>query len=336
MELKLALKAQLSRATARNGESKERESMASKMRRIVVMGASAGGLDVLDAVIGQLPPDLPASFFIVQHMAPENTGDALLHRLKKHKAFASKLAVDGETFKKGTIYIAPPDYHLLVKESTVLVTKGARENRYRPGIDPLFRSAAVTHGPSVVGVILTGMLDDGTAGLIAIRRCGGVTVVQDPKDATYPEMPQSAVNNLDVDHCVPAAQLGGLLETLIHRRLGKRKRIPRRCPGQSPRQPGSVQLTQLRRCALGNGQVPWATIPLPHRPLFHGNRLADQPIGMDRGNALDFPEDVRGTQESPEQYGAAGKPREAQERLRQAREGCRRPHRTHPGDAAGA
>jgi two-component system, chemotaxis family, protein-glutamate methylesterase/glutaminase len=227
MELKLALKAQLSRATARNGESKERESMASKMRRIVVMGASAGGLDVLDAVIGQLPPDLPASFFIVQHMAPENTGDALLHRLKKHKAFASKLAVDGETFKKGTIYIAPPDYHLLVKESTVLVTKGARENRYRPGIDPLFRSAAVTHGPSVVGVILTGMLDDGTAGLIAIRRCGGVTVVQDPKDATYPEMPQSAVNNFDVDHCVPAAQLGGLLETLIHRRLGKRKRIPR-------------------------------------------------------------------------------------------------------------
>src|SRR5688572_18843664 len=154
--------------------------MASKGRDIIVIGTSAGGLEALDALIGQLPIDLPAAIFIVQHMAPQNTGGALLHRLGRHRAFSCKIAKDGESFKPGRIYIAPPDNHLLVKKNKVLVTKGARENRNRPGIDPLFRSAAVSHTSRVIGVVLTGMLDDGTAGLIAIKKCGGVTVVQEP------------------------------------------------------------------------------------------------------------------------------------------------------------
>lgn len=201
--------------------------MAGKRRNIVVMGTSAGGLDALDKVIGQLPAGLPASIFIVQHMAPENTGDALLQRLSRHKAFKCKLSSNGESLKRGTIYIAPSDFHMLVKEKTVLVTKGARENRYRPGVDPLFRSAAVAHGSSVIGVVLTGMLDDGTAGLIAIQKCGGVTVVQDPKDAAYPTMPQSALNNLKVDHCVRLAEMGPLLAKLIEESPAKRKPIPK-------------------------------------------------------------------------------------------------------------
>jgi two-component system chemotaxis response regulator CheB len=159
-------------------------------------------------------------------MAPEGTGDALLNRLNGHKALSCKLASDGESFKRGRIYIAPPDNHLLVKKSTVLVTKGARENRNRPGIDPLFRSAAVTHGSRVIGVVLTGMLDDGTAGLTAIKKCGGVTVVQDPKDAAYPGMPESALKNLSVDHCVPIAEMGRLLERLTQESPGKSKPIP--------------------------------------------------------------------------------------------------------------
>jgi two-component system, chemotaxis family, protein-glutamate methylesterase/glutaminase len=118
------------------------------------------------------------------------------------------------------------DYHLLVKKKMLLVTKGARENRYRPGVDPLFRSAAVTHGPGVIGIVLTGMLDNGTAGLIAIKKCGGVTVVQDPKDAAYPEMPESVLNNLTVDYCLPVAEMGRLLEQLTHKPSGKRKAIP--------------------------------------------------------------------------------------------------------------
>lgn len=200
--------------------------MSGKGRNIIVIGTSAGGLEALDELIGELPSDLPASIFIVQHMAPENTAEALLHRLNRHKAFHPKLASDGETFKSGRLYIAPPDYHLLIRKKTLLVTKGARENRYRPAIDPLFRSAAVAHGGHVIGVVLTGMLDDGTAGLIAIKKCGGVTVVQDPADAAYPDMPRNALSNLKVDHCVALAGMGRLLERLTHDPPGKRKLIP--------------------------------------------------------------------------------------------------------------
>ena len=201
--------------------------MSSAGRHIVVIGTSAGGLEALDEVIGQLHPGFPAAIFVVQHLAPEATGEALLHRLSRHKAFKCKLASDGDSFEDGTIYIARADYHLLIKKETLLVTKGARENRYRPAVDPLFRSAAVSHGSGVIGVVLTGMLDDGTAGLIAIQKCGGVTVVQDPKDAAYPEMPQSVLNNLKVDHCIPLAGMGRLLEQLVHESPGKSAPVPK-------------------------------------------------------------------------------------------------------------
>lgn len=200
--------------------------MPAKGRDIIVIGTSAGGLEALDTLIGGLPADIPASIFIVQHLAPQGTAAALLYRLGSYRAFKCKVAANKEKFQPGRIYIAPPDYHLLVKESHVLVTKGARENRYRPGIDPLFRSAAATHGARVIGVLLTGLLDDGTAGLRAVKRCGGVTVVQDPKEAAYPEMPQSALSNVQVDYCVSLADMGGLLGRLAKRHPGKRKPIP--------------------------------------------------------------------------------------------------------------
>jgi two-component system chemotaxis response regulator CheB len=193
---------------------------------IVVVGTSAGGLDALDKLIGQLPTDLAASIFIVQHMAPENSGVALTRRLSRHAAFQAKLAVEGERFTRGRIYIAPPDNHLLLTKDRLMVRKGARENRSRPGIDPLFRSAAVAHGSRVIGVLLTGALDDGTAGLIAVQRCGGVTLVQDPSDAAYPGMPQSALDNLDVDFCVPLAAMGPLLVRLVAKPRGRVTRVP--------------------------------------------------------------------------------------------------------------
>jgi two-component system chemotaxis response regulator CheB len=195
-------------------------------RDIIVVGTSAGGLETLDHLVGQLSTDLAASIFIVQHMAPHNSGQPLLRRLSRHQAFQPKLAEDGDQFKPGRIYIAPPDSHLLLKEHRVLVTKGARENRYRPGIDPLFRSAAVAHGARVIGVVLTGMLDDGTAGLMAIKRCGGVTVVQDPTDAAYSGMPTSALDNVDVDYCVRVAEMGPLLTTLVVQAHGSSKGVP--------------------------------------------------------------------------------------------------------------
>jgi two-component system, chemotaxis family, protein-glutamate methylesterase/glutaminase len=201
-------------------------SMLSKCHNIIVIGTSAGGLEALDALIGNLPTDLASAIFIVQHMAPENTGVALLSRLGKHRAFHCSLATNLEKYEEGRIYIAPPDHHLLIKNDHVLVTKGARENRYRPGIDPLFRSAAATHGSHVIAVLLTGVLDDGTAGLMAVQKCGGITIVQDPKDATYPEMPQSALNAMDVNHCVPISEMGGLIEKYTKEHPGKGKSIP--------------------------------------------------------------------------------------------------------------
>ena len=200
--------------------------MKARGRNIIVIGTSAGGLETLDALVGQLPTDLAASIFIVQHMGPDSSGTALTRRLDRHKSFQAKLAKEGQRFRPGRIYVAPPDHHLLLKTNKVLVRKGARENRNRPGIDPLFRSAAVAHGPRVIGVVLTGRLDDGTAGLIAIKRCGGVTVVQDPKDAAYPGMPQSALDNLRVDFCVPIAEMGHLLATLVSTPHGRSISVP--------------------------------------------------------------------------------------------------------------
>ena len=152
--------------------------------------------------------------------------EPLLRRLNRHQAFQPKLAEDGDRFRKGRIYIAPPDKHLLVKKDKMLVTKGARENRHRPATDPLFRSAAVAHGARVIGVVLTGMLDDGTAGLMAIKRCGGVTMVQDPRDAAYSGMPINALNNVDVDFRVAVAEMGPLLTSLVSQRHRKSKGVP--------------------------------------------------------------------------------------------------------------
>lgn len=200
--------------------------MRSKTHDIIVVGAGAGGLETLDELIRQLPTDLAASIFIVQHLAPYSSGDELVHRLRRHKGLRVALAKDGERFRPRGIYVAPPDSHLLLKTAKVLVRKGARENGSRPGIDPLFRSAAVAHGARTIGVLLTGMLDDGTAGLIAIKRCGGVTIVQDPKDAAYPGMPQNALDNLDVDFCVPVVDMGRLLAKVVAKPHGRMRVVP--------------------------------------------------------------------------------------------------------------
>jgi two-component system, chemotaxis family, protein-glutamate methylesterase/glutaminase len=197
-----------------------------KGRNIIVIGTSAGGLVTIDRLIAQLPPDLRASIFIVQHMSSEASGAALLLRLSRYGWFEPKLAEDGERFKLNRVYLAPPDNHLLLKKTKVLVTKGARENRSRPGIDPLFRSAAVAHGARVIGVVLSGLLDDGTAGLQAIKKCGGVCVVQDPADAAYSSMPQSAVDNADVDYCVRLDEMGPLLAKLTAQPHGRTKAAP--------------------------------------------------------------------------------------------------------------
>jgi two-component system chemotaxis response regulator CheB len=194
--------------------------------RVVVVGASAGGFAAIKALAAELPPSFPAAVFVVLHVAPNFPAQPFVATLDRLSGIRWKVAVDGERIAAGTAYVAPPDAHMLVKERTILITKGAHENRYRPGIDPLFRSAAVSHGSSVIGVVLTGMLDDGTSGLEAVSRCGGITVVQEPSDAAFPQMPQSALEHVKVQYRVTLPELGALLERLVRTRVAKRKRAP--------------------------------------------------------------------------------------------------------------
>ncbi|WP_437322403.1 chemotaxis protein CheB [Sorangium sp. So ce394] len=187
---------------------------------IITLGASAGGVEVLIALIGGLPSNLPASLFVVLHM-PSTARSVLPHILERTTRMPVATAVDGEPIERGRIYIAPVDNHLLLGEGVVRVVYSAKENGHRPAVDPLFRSAAAAYGPRVVGVVLSGARDCGTAGLLEIKRAGGVTVVQDPKDALFPDMPQSAIDNVPVDHCVPLARLPPLLVELVHQGAGK-------------------------------------------------------------------------------------------------------------------
>lgn len=193
---------------------------------IVVVGASAGGTDALVRLLAQFPADFPAAVFVVLHMAADNTAEHLLRALQQAGPLTCSIGKHDEAFRAGRVYLAPPDHHMMLGKGRIVVTKGARENRTRPSIDPLFRSAAVAYGNRVVGVVLTGYLDDGTAGLTAIQLCGGTCVVQDPADAAYPDMPQNAMAQVKVDHCIPLAEMGAVLTRVVQRPYPKRGSVP--------------------------------------------------------------------------------------------------------------
>lgn len=185
-------------------------------QRIVVIGTSAGGVDALMAIVRQLPPDFPAPICIVLHI-PADSPSLLAHILQRQGGLPAKEAEDGEHYRSGTIYVAPPDRHLLIaKEGRLRTVRGPRENRHRPAIDPLFRSAAAILGPGVIGVILTGALDDGTAGLVAIKKRGGIAIVQDPQDAFYPAMPASAIGHVRADYVLPLADIARQLTFCVN------------------------------------------------------------------------------------------------------------------------
>jgi len=181
-------------------------------RDTIVIGASAGGIRVLRKLLAALPPDLPASLSIVLHQARES--GALDRILGADSVLPVGFVTDRLRLEPSRVYLALPDRHLVVEGDHVLSTHGPRENRSRPSINPLFRSAAAARGGRVIAVQLTGMLDDGVAGLEAVRRCGGLVVVQDPDDAEFDEMPRRALEALDADHVVTIDALPALLETL--------------------------------------------------------------------------------------------------------------------------
>lgn len=182
-------------------------------RDIIVIGASAGGFEALKTLTAGLPTDLAASIFVVWHMSPDVRG-ILPQVLNRSRTLYATHALDREPIEPGRIYVAPPDHHLLLENSHVLVTRGPKENRFRPAIDPLFRSAAYHYRERVIGVILSGALDDGTSGLWTVKQRGGLAVVQNPADAEVPSMPESAMREVDVDHVVRVADLPELLVRL--------------------------------------------------------------------------------------------------------------------------
>jgi two-component system chemotaxis response regulator CheB len=172
-------------------------------------------MSALTRLVAQLPATLPAAVLVVQHLSPESTGEPLVARLASYTGLRCQLATHGAALETGHLYLAPPDRHLLVKDHHMLVTKGPHENTYRPAADALFRSAAVEFNSHAIGVVLTGMLHDGTAGLDFIKRCGGTAMVQDPADAEFPSMPESALHNVAIDYVVPIDAMGALLLQLV-------------------------------------------------------------------------------------------------------------------------
>ncbi len=180
---------------------------------IVVIGASAGGVGAVRSLAAALPADLPAAVFVVLHIGAHRS--ELPWLLNRAGPLPACHPGDGDPIRPGHIYVAPPDHHMLVEPGRVRLSRGPRENWARPAVDPLFRSAALAYGPDVTGVILTGGLNDGTAGLLEVGQRGGTTIVQDPDDAADPAMPRSALRHVAVDHCLPLREIPALLAALV-------------------------------------------------------------------------------------------------------------------------
>lgn len=240
------------------------------MARIVAIGASQGGVDALRALVAKLPGDFPAAILVVVHIG---AGPSLLPSiLNEASSLRASHARNGETIESGRIYIAPPDHHLLLTDGKLELSRGPRENWARPAIDPLFRSVAESCGDGAIGLILTGGLNDGTAGLYEIKRRGGLAIVQDPAEAEAPSMPRSALENVAVDFCVPLRDMPRLLVRLVaeaaktesnwektgvsameHSMQPMQRPVAQTCPdcGGAMRQESLGTLTQFR-CHIGH------------------------------------------------------------------------------------
>lgn len=194
-------------------------------RDVIAIGGSLGAVDAVKRLCRDLPGALTAAMAVVIHVG-ERGHDLLAEIFGEHSAIPVRTASDGEAFERGHAYVAPAGYHLLVIDDTLRLGRGPRENMARPAIDPLFRSVAISFGPRVIAVVLTGALNDGASGLDAVKRCGGVTVVQNPADAVAPDMPWGALRSTDVDYRAPISQMAELLVKLSSEEAGPPVAIP--------------------------------------------------------------------------------------------------------------
>jgi two-component system chemotaxis response regulator CheB len=191
-------------------------------RDVIVVGASAGGVEALQQLVSRLPHELDATLLVVMHLGSESRS-VLADILQRQTERLVTAPNDGEPMRRGHIYVARPDHHLLVEPGRIRVTRGPRENRTRPAVDALFRSAAYAYGNRVIGVVLSGTLDDGTAGLWSIKERGGLAVVQDPEEASHPGMPQSALEHVEIDHVSRLREMAPLLLRLSSQPVARKK-----------------------------------------------------------------------------------------------------------------
>lgn len=205
---------------------------------IIVIGASVGGVDAISRLVAELPADLDAAVFVVLHIGAHKSE---LPALLNHRGtLRASHPCNGEAIRRGRLYVAPPDHHMVVEHGMIRLTKGPRENWARPAVDPLFRSAARAYGADVIGIILTGGLNDGTAGLFEIKQSGGITIVQDPGDAADPGMPRSALQHVAVDHCLRLDEIPPLLKRLV---AGPRSGVGMAGEAHAEVEAGSGQMT---------------------------------------------------------------------------------------------
>jgi two-component system chemotaxis response regulator CheB len=183
-------------------------------RDIIAIGGSAGSFDALKQIVGSLPAGLPATVFVIIHLSPR-TRSYLAEILQKSSSMLVMQAPEGAPIRHGVIYVTPPDRHLIVSEDHIHLSRGPKEGLQRPSINVAFRSAASAYGNRVIGVLLSGMLDDGAAGIWEIGKRDGVTIVQDPAEAPFPSMPLNALTDAVVHHTLPVPEIGPLLERLV-------------------------------------------------------------------------------------------------------------------------
>ena len=196
------------------------------VKNVIVIGASAGGIEAVTKLLNSLDKNMDAAIFIVVHLAPASNSNIIIKLLEKNSTFKCRVPVDHEKIENQTVYLAPADRHILLEKGIIRITKGATENHYRPSIDVLFRSAATAYTGCVTGIILTGMLDDGTSGMSAIKRSGGKCIVQHPDEAPFDDMPNSVLQNIEVDFSVPIAEMNVVLTKILSEATCEEHAIP--------------------------------------------------------------------------------------------------------------
>lgn len=197
-----------------------------QIRNLIVIGASAGGIKAIGKIMENLPETMDAAIMIVLHMSIKSNPKTISEIFQKKTALECVVATDGAEIERGKIYLAPPDHHLMVSGSVMHLNRGAKENKHRPSINVLFRSAAVHFGNKTIGIVLTGMLDDGTSGMSAIKTCGGLCAIQDPLEAEYGDMPRNVLNKVAVDHIASLEEIPIIVEEILSKPLPPKIAVP--------------------------------------------------------------------------------------------------------------